>query len=54
MTFHCIPALWMEKYGLVVSESFVVTPTGARTFADYPRALLIGGDDADTGQPRHA
>ncbi|KAA0969037.1 M24 family metallopeptidase [Aureimonas fodinaquatilis] len=40
MTFHCIPALWFEKYGLVVSESFVVTSEGAKTFADYPRTLL--------------
>ncbi len=40
MTFHCIPALWFEKYGLVVSESFVVTSDGAKTFADYPRELL--------------
>ena len=40
MTFHCIPALWMDKYGLVVSESFVVTKDGARTFADCPRELL--------------
>lgn len=40
MTFHCIPALWMDKYGLVVSESFVVTATGAKTFADFPRKLF--------------
>jgi len=40
MTFHCIPALWMEHYGLVISESFVVTENGARTFADYPRQLF--------------
>lgn len=42
MTFHCIPALWRDKYGLVVSESFVVTANGARTFANYPRELLLG------------
>lgn len=40
MTFHCIPALWLEHYGLVISESFVVTSTGAKTFAEYPRELL--------------
>ena len=40
MTFHCIPALWMEKYGLVVSESFVVTAKGAKTFANFPRTLF--------------
>ncbi|SEG69467.1 M24 family metallopeptidase [Bosea lathyri] len=43
MTFHCIPALWLDKYGLVVSESFVVTASGAETFAKYPRELLVPG-----------
>ena len=40
MTFHCIPALWLEKFGLVVSETFAVTNSSARTFAECPRALL--------------
>jgi ectoine hydrolase len=40
MTLHCIPALWLEDHGLVVSESFVVTETGARTFATFPRQLI--------------
>jgi len=40
MTFHCIPALWLDSYGLVVSESFVVTERGAKTFADFPRKLF--------------
>ena len=44
MTFHCIPALWLESYGLVVSESFVVTESGAKTFASFPRKLF--GKDA--------
>ena len=40
MTFHCIPALWLEKWGLVISESFVVTANGAKTFAQFPRKLF--------------
>lgn len=40
MTFHCIPALWLRRYGLVVSETFAVTKGGARTFSDCPRELL--------------
>ena len=40
MTFHCIPAIWMDSYGLVISESFVVTETGAQTFATFPRQLF--------------
>ena len=40
MTFHCIPAIWMERYGLTISESFVVTERGAETFARFPRRLF--------------
>lgn len=40
MAFHCIPALWFDKFGLVISESFVVTRDGAKTFADFPRQLF--------------
>jgi ectoine hydrolase len=40
MTFHCIPALWLDNYGLVVSESFAVTDKGAETFASFPRKLF--------------
>ncbi|MGF1611459.1 MAG: M24 family metallopeptidase [Kiloniellales bacterium] len=41
MTFHCIPAIWMESYGLTISESFVVTDKGAETFAEFPRKLFV-------------
>lgn len=40
MSFHCIPALWLDKYGLVVSETFSVSKDGANTFANCPRELL--------------
>jgi len=40
MTFHIIPALWLEKYGIVISETFAVTAQGAECFADYPRILF--------------
>ncbi|MHA1565176.1 MAG: M24 family metallopeptidase, partial [Alphaproteobacteria bacterium] len=40
MTFHCIPAIWLDDYGLVISESFVVTDNGAKTLADFPRQLF--------------
>lgn len=39
MTFHCIPAIWLDEYGLVISESFAVAARGAECFADYPRVL---------------
>lgn len=40
MTFHVIPAIWLEKYGIVISETFAVTARGAECFADYPRVLF--------------
>lgn len=40
MTFHVIPAIWLEKYGIVISETFAVTSRGAECFADYPRILF--------------
>jgi Xaa-Pro aminopeptidase len=40
MTFHCIPAIWMDQYGLVISETFAVTEQGAECFAEFPRVLL--------------
>jgi ectoine hydrolase len=43
MTFHCIPAIWLEKYGLVISETFAVTKYGAECFADCPRILFTKG-----------
>jgi ectoine hydrolase len=43
MTFHCIPAIWMDQYGLVISETFAVTERGAECFAEFPRVLLSKG-----------
>ncbi len=43
MTFHCIPALWLDDYGLVISETFAVTEQGAECFADFPRQLMVKG-----------
>ena len=40
MTFHCIPAIWLDTYGVVISETFAVTSSGADCFADYPRILF--------------
>ena len=40
MTFHCIPALWMEKFGIVISETFVVKKKGAERFTNYSQKLF--------------
>ncbi|WP_096435121.1 M24 family metallopeptidase [Alteribacter populi] len=41
MTFHLIPGLWFDTYGIEISETFRVTEKGCETFTNYPRELLI-------------
>lgn len=41
MTFHLIPGIWLDKYGVEFSETFRVTDTGCETFADFPRELVV-------------
>ena len=41
MTFHLIPAIWQDDWGLEITESFLVTDRGAEPFCRYPRKLLV-------------
>lgn len=41
MTFHLIPGLWFDDYGIEISESFRVTETGCEVLADFPRELIV-------------
>lgn len=41
MTFHMILGMWMDSFGFECSESFRVTDTGAKTFADFERKLFV-------------
>ena len=41
MTFHLIPALWFDDWGLEITESFRVTANGVELLADVPRHLLV-------------
>lgn len=41
MVFHMIPGVWFDDYGIEISESFRVTESGAETFADFPRELIV-------------
>jgi Xaa-Pro aminopeptidase len=41
MTFHLIPGIWMDDWGVEISESFVVTDTGYELLAPFPRKLFI-------------
>ena len=40
MTFHMIPGLWEDDFGVELSETFRVTSAGAETLADFPRELF--------------
>lgn len=42
MTFHFMPALWMEDWGLEITETLRIRDTGpAACLADYPRELKV-------------
>lgn len=41
MTFHFIPAVWQDDWGMEITESFVVTENRAETLSDVPRELFI-------------
>lgn len=41
MTFHFMPGLWMDDWGLEISESIVITETGAEPLCRYPRQLFV-------------
>ena len=40
MTFHVIPGLWEDAFGVELSETFTVTASGAETLAEFPRRLF--------------
>ena len=41
MTFHLIPGMWLDGYGIEISETFRVTETGCETFSKTARRLFI-------------
>ncbi len=41
MTLHVIPGIWMDDWGLEISECVRVTESGAETFCDFPRRLFV-------------
>lgn len=42
MTFHFMPGLWMEDWGLEITESILIRETGAaECFCDRPRKLFV-------------
>ena len=42
MTFHFMPGLWMENWGLEITESILIRDSGpAETFCNRPRKLIV-------------
>ncbi len=41
MTFHLIPGIWLDNYGMELSEAFRVTDKGCETLTNFPRQLFV-------------
>jgi ectoine hydrolase len=41
MTFHFMTGLWLDTMGLEITESIVITETGADCLSDVPRKLFV-------------
>jgi ectoine hydrolase len=41
MTFHFMPGLWFDDWGLEITETIVITPTGHACLSNVPRCLFI-------------
>jgi ectoine hydrolase len=43
MTFHCIPGIWEDGWGIEISAAFVVTDGGGAALYDFPDNLVVKG-----------
>ncbi|SFR35763.1 ectoine hydrolase [Yoonia tamlensis] len=43
MTFHFMPALWLDDGGLETTESILITENGAQCLCNTPRELVVKG-----------
>jgi ectoine hydrolase len=41
MTMHFMPGLWMDDWGVAISEAIRITETGVETFCNFPRKLFV-------------
>lgn len=41
MTFHFMPGLWFDDWGLEITETIVILPAGATCLSSVPRKLFI-------------
>jgi len=41
MTFHFMPGLWLDDWGLEITESIIITETGPEFLSNVPREIFI-------------
>jgi ectoine hydrolase len=41
MTFHFMPGIWQDEWGIELTESILITHNGAETLGDFPRKLFV-------------
>jgi ectoine hydrolase len=41
MTLHFMPGIWLDDWGIAISEAIRVTERGVETFCDFPRRLFV-------------
>lgn len=41
MTFHVMPGMWLDGYGVAITETLRVTETGCETITRFPRELFV-------------
>ena len=41
MCFHLMPGLWFDKWGMEISEPFIVKKDGGEPFCNFPRKLFV-------------
>ncbi len=41
MTFHFMPGLWFDDWGMEITESILITDNGVECLADVPRELFV-------------
>ena len=41
MTLHFMPGIWLDDWGIAISEAIRITETGVETFCNFPRELFV-------------
>jgi ectoine hydrolase len=41
MTFHFMPGIWQDDWGIELTESILITHDGVETLGNFPRKLFV-------------